>query len=255
MTYFWLCILMFAVGYLVNITYITVFYHRGLAHEAVELSSFARWLAVHTGSWVTGLDPKGWAVMHRLHHQYSDTEKDPHSPVHYGVFGVALAQLNSYKRILRGLMKGDPEIAAIAHDLDFPVNVINRKGLWLLPYLLHIGIWVAIGLGFDAWMLGFAYFLGIMSHPVQGWMVNSLGHATGYRNFKTSDDSRNNTLVAYLVMGEGYQNNHHRFPKSPKFSVKWFEIDPGFALCHVLQLFGVLKISTKEYPVAQAHTA
>ncbi len=255
MTYFWLCVLMFAVGYLLNITYITVFYHRGLAHGAVELSPVARWLAVHTGSWVTGLDPKGWAVMHRLHHTYSDTAKDPHSPTHYGIFGVMMAQLNSYKRVLRGLMRNDPEITAVAQDLDFPVNVLNRKRLWLLPYLLHVGIWVGIGIGFDAWMLGYAYFLGIMSHPIQGWMVNSLGHAIGYRNFKTSDDSRNNTLVAYLVMGEGYQNNHHRFPRSPKFSVKWFEIDPGFGLCHVLQFLGLIKITDADYPVGQSNPA
>ncbi len=42
----------------------------------------------------------------------------------------------------------------------------------------------------------------MMSHPVQGWMVNALGHAVGGRNFDTPDDSRNNTVVSWLVSGE-----------------------------------------------------
>ncbi len=255
MAYIALCCLVFAAGYLVNITYITVFYHRGLTHGAVELSPWTRWLVVKTGSWVTGLDPKGWSVMHRLHHLYSDTPDDPHSPAQFGIFGVMLAQLKSYKRVLRGLMKNDPEITAIAKDLDFPVNWLNRGRLWYLPYLLHFTIWMVIGAGFNSWLLGYAYFLGVMSHPVQGWMVNSLGHAFGYRNFKTSDDSRNNTFVAYLVMGEGYQNNHHRFPRSAKFSVKWFEIDPGYALCRVLQFVGAIKIVGDQEAEAQPAVA
>lgn len=242
MSYVLLCAAMLVAGYLLNILYITVFYHRGLTHGAVRLSPLTRRFVVATGSWVTGLDPKGWAVMHRMHHAYSDTAQDPHSPQHYGIFGVMLAQLRSYQRVLRGLLRNDPEIAAVAKDLDFPVNVLNRKKLWILPYLLHIAIGLGIALSLDAWWLGYCYFLGIMSHPIQGWMVNSLGHAHGYRNFETTDASRNNTLVAALVFGEGYQNNHHQYPASAKFSVRWFEVDLGYVLCRVLQAFGALKI-------------
>lgn len=242
MTYIIACFFAFLFGYMLNILYITVFYHRGLTHGAVRLSPFTRRLVVLTGNWVTGLDPKGWSVMHRLHHRYSDTEQDPHSPSHYGIFGTMLAQLHSYNKVLRGLMRNNPTYTSIAADLDFPVNWLNRKKLWLLPYLLHVAIWLGIGAAFDAWMLGYCYFVGIMSHPIQGWLVNSLGHAYGYRNFDSGDDSRNNTAVAWLVAGEGYQNNHHRFPNSAKFSIKWYEVDMGYALCRGLQAVGALTI-------------
>src|SRR5262252_6756655 len=72
---------MFLAAYLLNIFYITVLYHRGLTHGAVRLRPFTRNLLIHTGNWVTGLDPKGWACMHRLHHMHSDTALDPHRPV------------------------------------------------------------------------------------------------------------------------------------------------------------------------------
>jgi stearoyl-CoA desaturase (delta-9 desaturase) len=243
MTYAILCFLIFVFGYVLNALYITVFYHRGLTHGAVELSPAVRRFVVRTGNWVTGLDPKGWSVMHRLHHAYSDTERDPHSPKHYGLFGVMLAQLHSYNNVLRGLKRNDPAYTGIAPDLDFPVSWLNRRKLWILPYALHAAIWLAIGYVFNAWMLGYCYFLGIMSHPIQGWLVNSLGHSRGYRNYDTEDDSRNNTPVALFVFGEGYQNNHHRHPSSAKFSVKWYELDVGYALCVALQALGLVRIA------------
>ena len=66
---------------------------------------------------------------------------------------------------------------------------------------------------------------------VQGWAVNSFGHAVGYRNFDTDDQSRNNTLVAYLVFGEGFQNNHHRFGQSPNFAARAGHRDRDHPVC------------------------
>jgi stearoyl-CoA desaturase (delta-9 desaturase) len=249
MRYQLLCLAVFVITYLLNITYITVFYHRGLTHGAVRLSPFARRLVALTGNWVTGLDPKGWVCMHRLHHLHSDTDLDPHTPRRFGIFGLMLGQLESYKGVLRKLGKKDPATVRIVSDLDFPVSWLNRKKLWYAPYLLHAAVALACGAA-GMWLLGYAYFAGMMSHPIQGWMVNAFGHAMGYRNFATGDDSRNNTLVAWLVMGEGFQNNHHRFPKAAKFSVRWFELDMGYGLCLALDAVGLIKITRQ--PEAEA---
>jgi stearoyl-CoA desaturase (delta-9 desaturase) len=92
------------------------------------------------------------------------------------------------------------------------------------------------------WALGISYWLGMMSHPVQGWIINSFGHAVGGRNFDTPDNSRNNHLAAWLVLGEGFQNNHHRFPASAKFSFRRGEVDMGYWICRILDKFGILEI-------------
>lgn len=246
MSYYVLCAVVFLVCYVINVTYISVFYHRGLTHGALSLPPRVRNFVVKTGSWVTGLDPKGWCCMHRLHHRYSDTELDPHSPVHKGFFGLAMAQLHSYKRVLKGLIRREKAYMAIVQDYDFDVSWLNKKGLWYLPYLLHGVLALSFALATGWWLLALAYYVGIMSHPVQGWMVNSMGHAIGYRNFSTSDNSRNNTLVAWLVAGEGYQNNHHRYPKAVKFSMKWFEIDWGYTMAVVLRRLGIVKFEKQK---------
>ena len=237
-----LCLVVFAGAYTLNMTYISVFYHRAFTHDAVSINPRLRPFIIQTSNWVTGIDLKAWACMHRMHHTYSDTMKDPHSPKRWGIFGTALGQLHSYNQTLRGLIKNRPEYTAVVKDLDFPVSDLNRRGLWLVPYIFHGLIWLILGLVFNAWLLGTAYFLGMMSHPVQGWLVNSFGHAVGYRNFNCSDDSRNNTLVAWTCFGEGYQNNHHRFPRSAKFSMKWFEFDVGYVVTKVLAALGIVEI-------------
>ncbi len=239
-SFFWICSFHFAVGYGLNIFYITVLYHRGLAHGAVKLRPRLRKWVIFSGNWVTGLDPKGWVCMHRLHHAHSDTAEDPHSPIPRGIWSVFFKQLSSYRRVLVGLERGRTRYTSVVADLEFPIHFLNRRGLWYLPYLLHSGIGLGLGLLWGGFWPGVCYWIGIMSHPVQGWMVNALAHRFGYRLFKTPDHSRNNTIVAWLAMGEGYQNNHHHRPQSPKFSVRWWEVDLGFGLCWLARKMGGL---------------
>jgi stearoyl-CoA desaturase (Delta-9 desaturase) len=230
-------------GYTLNLLYITVFYHRGFTHRALELRPWLRTAVRQTGSWVTGLDVKAWVCMHRLHHANADTADDPHSPANAGIIGVAREQLRSYERILTGLARHKPELMAVVPDLDFEVNWLNRRRLWYLPYLTHAAVGAVLSLAVGPWPLGLAYFLGIMSHPVQGWIVNSFGHAVGSRNFDTPDNSRNNHVAAWLIWGEGLQNNHHAYPGSADFSYHWWEMDFGYLTVRCLERVGALRVN------------
>ncbi len=236
-----LCLATLMATYTVNLCYITVFYHRGFAHRGLRLSPRLRSFVLATGNWVTGLDPKAWACMHRMHHAFADGPNDPHSPVQVGLRGVLLAQLRAYERTLYGLLGRHPNYTCLVGDLDFEVHWLNRRGLWWLPYALHgavAGLLGVVGGG----LLGAAYFAGIMSHPVEGWVVNALGHTVGRRNFDTPDDSRNFWPAGFLIFGEGWQNNHHRYPSSARFSYRWWEADLGYGLCVAFERIGLLEI-------------
>jgi stearoyl-CoA desaturase (Delta-9 desaturase) len=236
----------FAAGYLINIFYITVLYHRGLTHNSVLLKPAMVQFIGATGIWVTGIDPKAWACMHRRHHAHSDTALDPHSPQIYGVFGVALEQLRSYENVLRNLIRKNSEYTKSVADIPFNVSTLNRKKMWLAPYLLHTLIGVALGFLTQSYLIGAAYYFGIMSHPVQGWMVNALAHKYGYRNFKTHDHSTNNWVVSFLTFGEGYQNNHHARPKRANFAIRATEFDFGYTMCIIAARLGLLRFRSSE---------
>jgi stearoyl-CoA desaturase (delta-9 desaturase) len=187
--------------------------------------------------------------MHRLYHIHSDTPLDPHSPVHVGFFGIPAAQLKSYNRALLGLSREEELYTSVARDLELSWPI--RSGFWFLPYLLHAGLAVAIGATTGMWLLGIAYIVGMLSHAVQGGIINYFGHAIGGRTFDLGDNSKNNHLAAWLVLGEGFQNNHHRFPSSARFSYRWYEIDMGYAVCLGLEAIGVLEIQRRT--LSRAH--
>lgn len=240
-----LAALVFAAGYLINVFYITVFYHRALTHGALELSPRMEQFVAKTGPWVTGIDPKGWILMHRLHHLHSDTELDPHSPLRFGVLGVAMGQLKSYEFAIIQLLKKKEAYTEIVKDLNFDVHPVNRSGWWMLPYAVHVLLAVVISFVFHSPLVGAAYYFGMMTHPIQGWMVNALAHKYGYRNFDTDDNSKNNSFVSWLVVGEGYQNNHHANPRSANFAVKPFEYDIGYLFCRISESLGLVRILGK----------
>lgn len=243
--YLLLCGLVFLAAYTLNVLMITVGYHRGLAHGAVALSPRLRRFVIRAGVWITGLDPKAWVVMHRRHHAFSDTAQDPHSPSNVGLLGIPLEQLRSYERTLVGLARGNKELEPFTAGLDFDISWFNRKRVWWVPYTVQVLIALAIGAVSGMWLLAAAYYLGMMSHPVQGGLVNAFGHAVGGRNFATHDDSRNNLSVALLVAGEGLQNNHHAHPRSAKFSYRAWEPDMGYLACRVMQRLGLLRIDAE----------
>jgi stearoyl-CoA desaturase (delta-9 desaturase) len=237
-----ICISVFLVAYLVNTAMISLFYHRGLAHNALALHPRLERFVGRWGIWLIGIDPKGWVCMHRRHHAFSDGSGDPHSPVQFGLLGVLPGQLRSYERILGRLLRRDSAYSKSVEDLDFPVSPVIQRGRWYLPYVLHLAIAVGLSVASGVWALGAAYFLGLMSHPFEGWIVNALGHSVGGRNFNTDDNSRNNHLAAWLIMGEGFQNNHHAYPGSARFSYRTSEIDPGYGLSLLLQRAGLVRI-------------
>ena len=238
----WVPLAVFFAAYTVNMTYITVFYHRMLAHEAVRTGPVLRRLVLGSGQWLTGLDPAGWVCMHRMHHAFSDRLRDPHSPRNVGVLGVARAQLKSYERALVGLVRGESAYRRFVPETDIQVSALNRLRLWAFPYLVHAGVGVGLSVETGMTALGPAYFAGLMSHPIQGWLVNGFGHASGGRNFKTRDDSRNNLAIALLVFGEGLQNNHHAYPRSARFAYRWWEPDLGWAMCRLLATLRLLDV-------------
>ncbi len=235
-------LILFMIGYVLNMFYISVLYHRGLAHKSIIMGKRMYAFLGLTGAWMTGLDPKTWACMHRLHHMHADTPEDPHSPTQLGLMGVWIGQYKSYLKIEEGLSRNDKHYSSLVADIAFDISFCHRYKLTWLPYLLHFLIAVVISYSFSSSIPGIAYFVGIMGHPIQGWMVNALAHKYGSRNFETNDDSTNNTLVGIFVFGEGYQNNHHQFPKSAKFSVKWNEIDTGYLFCLLGEKLGFFQI-------------
>lgn len=267
-----ICWTVFGAAYLVNTLTITVLYHRGLTHGGVELGRFLRWFATTIGILITVLAGGAWALMHRIHHLCVDTPEDAHPPVYAGFWwGMMRVQLASYKSANGNLAKGRGRFYDQMHYADeFRIHRLNKTGWWVAVYVAHALIGLFLSLAFDMPMLGVAYFVGIASHPFQGWAINAIGHIGAYdwyknnrwarwlllplgiyRNFDTPDGSVNCVWTGWLIVGEGWHNNHHADQGSANLWYRWWEIDIGFVAILILHAFGLLKI--KRWRVKSKH--
>jgi stearoyl-CoA desaturase (delta-9 desaturase) len=188
-----------------------------------------------------------WVAMHRRHHELSDQEGDLHSP---NLHGASLYQrlLGFLHAHLTWMIEHDyPNIAHYVPDLMAQPSLVavNR----------HYHAWVALGLIIPAAIGGLATAspMGALTGLLWGGVVrmfvveqsmsaiNSVMHTLGSRRFTTrGDNSRNLGIMALLAWGEGWHNNHHAFPYSAAFGLRWFEFDPGFILIRLLAALGLV---------------
>jgi stearoyl-CoA desaturase (delta-9 desaturase) len=186
------------------------------------------------------LNPRAYAILHRMHHAHSDTEKDPHSPHFFkDVFGMMIATKNMYLNYLRHKIEPEP-----AFQGDYPewplVDKIGDSWFWRLACAAgYITFYVVFATQW--WMfllLPFHFLMG----PLHGAIVNWCGHKYGYSNYDNNDKSKNSLPWDFLLMGELFQNNHHKKPNSPNFGLKWFEFDPTYPVMKALHWMRVIRI-------------
>lgn len=241
-----------AVGlYLVRMFAITAFYHRYFSHRAFRTSRAAQFAFALLGASAVQRGPLWWAAHHRNHHAQADRPEDPHSPAQHGFLwshvGWFLARENFATRteLVRDLARY-PELRWLDR-----FDVVAPLALALLLY--GAGEWLAYatpGLGTDGWQLlvwGFCISTVVLWHAT--FTINSLAHRFGWRRYRTRDDSRNNAWLALITLGEGWHNNHHRYPVAARQGFYWWELDVSW---YLLRMLAVLRIvhDLKPVPVA-----
>lgn len=219
------------------------FLHRYAAHKMYSVSPF--WEKVfYFMTWVlqgsSYLVPRAYAILHREHHAYSDTEKDPHSPSWVdNPFLMMWRTKSRYTRINRRVIEVEPRFEG-----GYPEwRLIDRMGesrwgrlAWMAAYTGFYALFVSA-----PWQWALLPFTWTMG-PVHGAIVNWCGHMYGYRNFNTKDESRNTLPVDVVTMGELFQNNHHQYSRSANFAQRWFEIDPTFQIMRVLDALRIITL-------------
>lgn len=220
---------------------IPIGYHRLLAHHSFRSPTwFERTLA--TLALCAGQEtPARWVAWHRLHHLHSDEVKDPHSPI-VGFFWAHINWLvHEDNRSGRSFALYEKYARDVLRD---PYYMWLEKIKYASPifYLLHAAIITLFAGGLAYAIYGSMQFAiqlaasvlvwGVIARTVWvwhiTWSVNSLTHLFGYRNFETSDDSRNNWFVTLLTSGEGWHNNHHADQASATVRIRWWEIDINY---------------------------
>jgi len=227
-------------------------FHRLLTHRSFECSKRTEKFLALLGVCCLQEGPGRWVAIHRKHHQHSDEQPDPHSPLvrfiwgHVGWLIVENRDTDSihlYQRYARDLL-----------CQPFYLK-LERRLLWLWVYVAHALLFAVAGFGVGYWLTGtwagagqFAASIvlwGVVVRTVAvwhiTWSVNSLSHLFGYASHDTGENSRNNWFVALISNGEGWHNNHHADQISAAHGHKWWELDVTYLTIKAMQFVGLAR--------------
>ena len=206
-------------------------YHRLLSHRSLKVVAPVRFFTTFCGVISGEGSPLNWAATHRLHHQQSDQEGDPHSPLE-GAW---------WSHLLWMFMRRDPSFQEKLYRRYVPdlredrlMLMFERTyPLWLFG---HAGL-IFLALGWPGLVWAVCVRMVFAYHST--WFVNSATHLWGYRNYETTDESRNLWWVALLAYGEGWHNNHHAHPAIARAGHKWWEFDMTWMAILTLKKLGL----------------
>lgn len=201
-------------------------YHRYFSHRSFETSRWFQFVLAFLGASSGQKGPLSWATSHRIHHRYSDTPKDPHTPKRgflYGYIGWLLPSdaLHTDKKLTADF-DPYPEIAWINTYYNIaPVSLaLFCAGLGTYLKLHHPELQTS-GLQLFTW--GFVMSGILCLHGTL--LINTLGHMSPEKSPRTNDHSRNVAFLLPVTLGECWHHNHHSSPTSANCGFKWWQVD------------------------------
>lgn len=237
-------ILFFVLHWYLSLFAQTFFHHRYAAHRAFTMSKgWEKFFFVY--SYITQgssyMSPRVYGILHRMHHAYTDTELDPHSPSYdRNLLSMMWRTSYTYVQIMKNRMPLEERFLKNIPEY----NWLDRWGNTWYSRILWSGVytWFYIAFAPSAW-----WYLLIPVHilmgPIHGMVINWFAHKYGSVNFETDNTSKNLFKVDMLMLGEGYHNNHHKFPSRSNFAARKGEFDPVYPIIALLHRLKVIRIN------------
>jgi stearoyl-CoA desaturase (delta-9 desaturase) len=206
-------------------------YHRLLTHRGYKTPKWMEYILAVCGTLALEGGPLLWVATHRVHHQNTDKEGDPHSP-HDGGFWAHMGWILTGQTMQHNIAHLLPYVPELRKDRFH--QWISRWH-WVPITTLAVLILVFAGWKYVLWGIFLRTVIGLHST----WLVNSATHMWGKQRFQTRDDSRNSLWVALLTFGEGWHNNHHAYPQSARHGLAWYEIDWNWYGILLMRILGL----------------
>ncbi|MBL4715116.1 MAG: acyl-CoA desaturase [Bacteroidia bacterium] len=221
----------------------TFFHHRYSAHKMFTMTKFWEkffFLISFIFQGSSYLSPNAYGILHRLHHAYADTEKDPHSPMFSkNLFDMMYKTKVIYSALFRGTFEYEERFSKELPEwrsfelfaVSYPVRISWGIGYFIFYYHFATEWWMYL-------LLPVHFIMG----PIHGAIINWFSHKIGYISYKLSNTSTNLLPFDFLMLGEGYHNNHHMDSTDPNFGKKWHEFDPIYPFILLFNFLGIIRL-------------
>ncbi len=218
------------------------FHHRYAAHNHVimpdisEKFFFICCFITHGSSYMS---PYIYGLMHRIHHVHADKPGDPHSPHDEpNFFKLMLLTRNNYQRFYQSKIRVDENLKKNLpawNRFEYLVHNWIARSCWILLYITFYILFAT------QWWMFLLLPVTITMAAFQGNVVNWWAHKFGYSNFQVPNSSKNIVPVDILFIGDGYHNNHHKYPGKVKNSHRWFETDFIYHIMNVMHFVRIVR--------------
>jgi stearoyl-CoA desaturase (Delta-9 desaturase) len=225
----WKALALALATYLVRMWGITAGYHRYFSHRAFKTSRAFQFVLGWLGTSAMQNGPLWWASWHRRHHKHSDTPEDTHSPRQKGFWHAHMGWF------MDGTHE-DPDLGNVKDLAKYPEIRWLEKRKWVPLVVLGVACYLVGGASGLVW----GFFVSTIAVLQVTMCINSLAHVWGTRRYETNDDSRNNAVLAFFALGEGWHNNHHHSMSAARSGERWWEIDVTWYVLRVLAAVGVV---------------
>ena len=219
-----------AVGlYYLRMFGVTAGYHRYFSHRSFRTSRVFQFLLALLAMSSSQKGVLWWAGHHRTHHKHSDEAGDVHAVLRDGFLWGHVGWILSKKY-------HDTDEKRVGDLAKFP-ELVWLDRWWFVPPTALALILFAVG-GWFALVWGFFVSTMLLWHGT--FTINSLTHMFGSRRYATTDNSRNNAILAAITLGEGWHNNHHYYQRSVQQGFFWWEVDPTYYGLKMLGWLGLV---------------
>ncbi|AEE27941.1 putative acyl-CoA desaturase [Arabidopsis thaliana] len=217
------------VGISTNLS-ITFSYHRNLTHRSFKLPKWLEYPFAYSALFALQGHPIDWVSTHRFHHQFTDSDRDPHSPIEGFWFSHVFWIFDT--SYIREKCGGRDNVMDLKQQWFYRF-LQNTIGLHILTFWILVYLWG--GLPYLTWSVGVGGAIGY--HAT--WLINSACHIWGSRAWNTKDTSRNIWWLGPFTMGESWHNNHHAFEASARHGLEWYQVDLTWYLIWFFQVLGL----------------
>ena len=235
-------IIFFILHWYLSLFFQTFFQHRYAAHQAFSMSRiweriFFVFTYIMQGS--SYMSPRAYGIMHRMHHAYTDTDRDPHSPSYdKNVFAMMWRTRNTYLAIFKNRFPIEMKFTKNLPSWKWFDNIGNS----MISRLMWVGVYFLLYFQFapSFWFL-LLLPLHIAMGPVHGVIINWFAHRHGDVNHHLDNTSKNLFKFDWLMIGEGYHNNHHAFPSRSNFAYHKGEVDLTYFIIYLFRKLRIIR--------------
>jgi stearoyl-CoA desaturase (delta-9 desaturase) len=230
-----------------------IFHHMLLTHRSFKCK---RWIE-NTGSLLGTLTWRGpfagpvrYVAMHKIHHAFSDTELDPHTPTK----GFWFALLTWFWNMPLGFTRHEyydtyaPDLAQDPFHAFCDRHVHLLQLIWGALCFLGGGLWPVVlhGASFSVENATRFMVYGVFVRAFLSlYLINAvdlINHTIGYRSYETKDFSTNSFMMAFIHLGGAisWHNNHHAHQHYFHVQKNWWEFDIHHQFLRGLEKLGLV---------------